>query len=294
MSPAPSLRDPEGLRHCRPRSLPGIAWRALLAVRKPLHADALPPLTVTHGGVKVDPGRVARYREVCGATPSGPVPPAFPHVLAGPAQLTLLTHRDFPLRVLGTVHVRNRCHQVRALTPGEVVEVGARLGSLRETPRGAEHELVTEVVDSGGAVVWAGESTFLVVDRGLPGARREAGEEAAPHEHLVRVAVPADVGRRYGRVSGDLNPIHLHPVPARLFGFRRAVAHGMWSLARVLAALEERLPGAAVTVEVSFRRPLFVPAEVALHWTEAGDRLRFAVHSADGQRTHLEGVIGRG
>lgn len=272
--------------------MPGVAWGALLAARKPLHAATLPPLAVTLDAVRVDPARVARYREVCGAAADGPVPPVFAHVLAAPAQLTLLTHRDFPLRVLGTVHVRNRCRMTRPLVPGEVVGIGARPGGLRETPRGLEYELVTEVTDSRGAVVWEGTSTYLLVDRTLARLQQGVHVEAQQFDELEPIAVPANIGRRYGGVSGDLNPIHVHPVLARLFGFPRALAHGMWTLARALAALESRLPQAAMTVEVSFRKPLFVPASVVLHWTDGPDGIRFAVRSAGGDATHAQGLIG--
>jgi len=268
-----------------------VAWRALLAARKPFHAEALPSLEVRVEGVRVDPARVALYRRVCGASADGPVPPMFAHVLAGPAQLTVLTHRDYPLRVLGTVHLRNRCRQARPFRPGEVVEVLARTGEVRESPRGTEHELVTEVRDDGGDVVWSGVSTLLAVDRRLPRARPVA-QDAPRHDHLETFKVPADVGRRYGRLSGDLNPIHVHPVLARLFGFPRAVAHGMWTLGRSLAALESRLPGGSMVVDVSFRRPLFIPATVALRWSDGGDEIRFAVTSADGALTHAEGAVG--
>jgi acyl dehydratase len=173
-----------------------------------------------------------------------------------------------------------------------VVEVLVRTGEVRESPRGTEHELMTEVRDDGKDVVWSGVSTLLAVDRRLPRARTAARGEPR-HDHLETLTVPEDVGRRYGRVSGDFNPIHVHPLLARLFGFPRAVAHGMWTLGRSLAALESRLPGGAMTVEVSFRRPLFIPAVVALHWSEGGDGVRFAVTSADGTLTHAEGAVRR-
>jgi acyl dehydratase len=57
---------------------------------------------------------------------------------------------------------------------------------------------------------------------------------------------PADIGRRYGLVSGDMNPIHLSAPSAKLFGFRQAIAHGLWTKARALAAMLPRQPlGAA-------------------------------------------------
>ena len=78
------------------------------------------------------------------------------------------------------------------------------------------------------------------------------------------------------RVSGDHNPIHLHGWTAKPFGFPRAIAHGMWTKARCLAAL--RLPD-AFTAEVRFKQPILLPAKVT--FGEAEDR--FAVHG------HLEG-----
>ena len=51
--------------------------------------------------------------------------------------------------------------------------------------------------------------------------------------------LPGDLGRRYAAVSGDHNPIHLYPLTAKAFGFPRQIAHGMWSKARCVAALDE-------------------------------------------------------
>jgi acyl dehydratase len=73
-------------------------------------------------------------------------------------------------------------------------------------------------------------------------------------------------------VSGDHNPIHLHRLTARLFGFRRAIAHGMWSMARCLAFHEGRLPD-AYTVDVRFKAPILLPATVSLTAAEDGFEL---------------------
>jgi acyl dehydratase len=75
--------------------------------------------------------------------------------------------------------------------------------------------------------------------------------------------LPGDLGRRYAAVSGDVNPIHLHPWLARALGFRRAIAHGMWTAAAMAAAVGPRLPD-AVGYRVEFRRPVLQPATVRL------------------------------
>ena len=96
--------------------------------------------------------------------------------------------------------------------------------------------------------------------------------------------LPGDLGRRYAGVSGDSNPIRLHSLTARLFGFPSAIAHGMWTKARCLAALERDLPD-AYSVDVEFKRPILLPTTVG--FGRDGDR--FAVRSGD--TIHLEGAI---
>ena len=59
-------------------------------------------------------------------------------------------------------------------------------------------------------------------------------------------------------MSGDHNPIHLYPITAKALGFPRQIAHGMWTMARCVAALENRLPD-AVRVDVAFKKPVLLP-----------------------------------
>ncbi|MET8855938.1 MaoC/PaaZ C-terminal domain-containing protein [Streptomyces sp. NPDC004579] len=114
--------------------------------------------------------------------------------------------------------------------------------------------------------------------RQAPDARRDSGTLPA----LAEWRLGPDVGRRYGAVSGDRNPIHLHPLTARLFGFPRAIAHGMWTVARCLA---EYGPGQAVDVRAEFRAPVPLPGAV----TYAARGPEFELRS--GGRVHLTGAV---
>ena len=118
--------------------------------------------------------------------------------------------------------------------------------------------------------------------------RNGSKERAEPPEANAIWDVPGDTGRRYASVSGDRNPIHLHGLSARLFGQPGAIAHGMWSKARCLAALEGHLPE-AFTVEVSFKLPVRLPAKVAFSSSHEGAERRFALHDARSGKPHLEG-----
>jgi hypothetical protein len=120
---------------------------------------------------------------------------------------------------------------------------------------------------------------------GKPSGGREPAAPARAHWH-----VPGDIGRRYGAVSGDRNPIHLHGWSAKLFGMPRPIAHGMWLKARCLAELESTLPE-AFTVSVRFKLPLFLPAQVAFGVRDGG---AFEVRDASSGKPHLSGELSEG
>jgi acyl dehydratase len=102
--------------------------------------------------------------------------------------------------------------------------------------------------------------------------------------------LPGDLGRRYGAVSGDMNPIHVHPLSARLFGFPSAIAHGMWTKARCLAALGSELPD-AFTAQVAFRKPIMLPATVTFAERAREGGIDFGVRHARKDTPHLDGAI---
>ncbi len=99
---------------------------------------------------------------------------------------------------------------------------------------------------------------------------------------------PGDLGRRYAAVSGDHNPIHLYPLTAKAFGFPRQIAHGMQTLARCVAALDNRIPEAA-TVLVEFKKPVLLPSRVAFGSRVAGDTAEFSLTRPGDGAPHLVG-----
>jgi hypothetical protein len=234
------------------------------------------PDTELGQSLRAEPDRVAGFARVCGFRLRDELPPTYPHVLAFPLHMKLMTDGSFPFSPVGLVHVGNRIEVRRPLRLGEALD-------LRVRP--SEHELdnVFSLVTEGavdGEVVWREESTML--RRG--GGRAPRGLEDFDGAFVARWQLPADLGRRYASVSGDRNPIHMHSLTAKAFGFPRAIAHGMWTKARCLAALEPSLRG-AYQVEVEFRKPILLPTRV--YFERSGERFR--VRSGD--KVHLLGRI---
>ena len=232
--------------------LPPLYWRA--ALKRKITGSALPEQGL-RCRVSINPRHVAAYRKVCGFADSPILPATYPHILAFGLQMQLLTDKHFPFPLLGLIHLSNRIRIHRPLGGVSELSVGVHTQNLQPHPKGATFDLITTVEDSLG-LLWEAQSRMLCRGVKLDG---EAQEDAQPSptqvSELSRWKAPADIGRRYARVSGDYNPIHLSALTAKLFGFPQAIAHGLWNKAHTLAALGEHLPAANVEINVEFRKP---------------------------------------
>lgn len=248
----------------------------------------VPDLTLVMNDLAVDRDQLASYARVCGFSLLDTLPVTYPHILAFPLQLSLMTDPSFPFPAIGLVHIYNQITQHRPIEVSEKLSLRVWATPVEPHPRGRQFSLRSEV-RVGEEMVWEEISTNL--RRG--GKDEEAnGPEVPSAEDLEPAAtweLPGDLGRRYGSVSGDLNPIHMHSLSAKLFGFQSAIAHGMWTKARCLAALEPRLPD-AYTVRAAFKRPILLPAKVQF---VEGDE-RFGVRDAAKETPHLDGQLSRG
>lgn len=252
----------------------------------------LPATRLARHGVVVDRDHLAAYARVCRLPLDDVLPATYPHVLAFPLQMALMTDRAFPLGVVGLVHVRNRIEVLRAVRADEALDLEVHAERFATHPRGATVDLCA-TASAGGQEVWRSRSTYLSRGASAPAGAPVTDGEVVVGD-LVRAAatwqVPDDAGRRYARVSGDVNPIHLSGLTAKALGFKRAIAHGMWVKARVLGALAGRLPD-AVDVDVAFRKPLFLPSTVTLSTAEVAAGWDVAVRNARSGTEHLLGSI---
>jgi len=226
--------------------------------------DTLPDVTLERNDIRVERSEVDRYAAVCGFPAKDVAPVPYLHMLAFPLHMQLMTDAAFPFPAIGSVHLENSITQHRPVAIGETVSLSLRADNLRDSTKGRAWDMnVTgTVANSSGdrEVVWESVSTYLRVgkgdkENGDPGTSFTAIDAKGPVWSL-----PDNLGRSYGAVSGDRNPIHLYPLTAKALGFPRHIAHGMWSKARCIAALENRLPD-QVRVEVAFKKPIFLPGK---------------------------------
>jgi len=266
-------------------SLPGLFLRA--ALRRRVTGKALPSLGL-RCPVSVEPAHLARYRNVCGFRDDGRLPATYPHILAFALQMKLLTDKRFPFPLLGLVHLENRIRVVRQLGGLGPFTVSVHTENLRPHDKGAVFSIIIRLEDQLG-LLWEGDSRILCRGLKLDGPLIERNEEPAlPLLAVDAWQAPANIGRVYARVAGDYNPIHLSALTARLFGFPRAIAHGLWNKARTLAALSEHLPAAGYSVEVRFQKPVLLPATVTLQASEAAAQGQLSL-TGENEVPHMAG-----
>jgi acyl dehydratase len=266
---------------------------AQAALTGPLHrGDRLPDSVYELAPQRIDRDHLAAYQRVCGFRVSDVLPPTYLHILAFPLSVALMTERAFPFPLVGLVHVANAITVARPVLDTDEVSLRVHAENLRPHPAGRQLDLVAEA-RVGHELVWSGRSSYLRRGGKPPAKDGASKQREAPRQQrgsVARVRVPDDVGRRYSAVSGDRNPIHLHSLTARAFGFPKAIAHGMWLKARTLATLEGRLTD-AYAVEVAFKTPVFLPSTIAVATDRSGTGWDLDVRNATSGKPHLTGTV---
>ncbi len=261
------------------------ATSALTAYGK--KGSVLPDRTLRLEGVRVDRDHLVAYQRLCAFGVGDVLPHTYPHILGFPLQASVMSARDFPLALPGMVHLANAITVHRRLTADDALDITVSARDLRPHLKGRVVDLVTEV-DVAGERVWESRSTYLSRGGSNPDAAQEAAApDLPPGDPVAVLRIPEDIGRRYAAVSGDVNPIHLHPLTAKAMGFPRAIAHGMWTGARTIAAVSNAA-GDPSTSQIRFRKPVFLPSTVEITRAASGDSVVAGMRSRKNPETeHL-------
>ena len=269
-------------------NMPSLLGRAAFKTGHYRLGDELPALSTEINHLRIREDDLRAYRLLCGFTNHRVLLATYLHMLSFPLSLNLLIQQDFPMKAMGQVHLRNQISVLEEFDLRASISMKATIGKSELTSRGVEWDIdVTAVVDN--QLVWSSTSTYL--NRCKTGLRRVRQKEVLCEGNRQDWVVEADTGRRYAKISADYNPIHLSDITAKLFGFKQAIAHGMWSKARCLAALEEKLPNSGYSVDVAFHHPLFLPAEVIFNSCVNQQGESFSLHNKTSGMIHLLGQI---
>ncbi|MEE8408362.1 MAG: MaoC/PaaZ C-terminal domain-containing protein [Myxococcota bacterium] len=278
-------------------SLPSLsaAYRRALFCSKPGLGDGetIPKIEARVAEVRIEAQRLADYRRICGFVDSDHVPITYPQVLANAVHAEMVLAPTFPVKPWRIIHRGNTITSHRPLRADEPFALVGRVEGHRETQNGIEIDFFTNL-EVDGETVWNSTSNVLI-RRGKAAPGKKPPPKAVPGDEPSRWRstiwkLPANAGRLYSAVANDYNPIHLYALTAKLFGFKRAIVHGLWSLARCVAELDHDLPGTPLTVEVQFKRPVYLPGTVLFTAGRREQGVEFALRTPDGAKPHLVGL----
>lgn len=262
------------------------------STKRPGVIESLPEVTYARPRVRVEEAHIASYSRVCGFSRAHGVPITYPQMLAFPLTMAFFGSKYYPWPAMGTVHLANSVKQLQRINMGDELRIEVATGPLIAHEKGQIFTLTQRALRND-QLVWEGTQYLLRV-----GVRQPKGQAFAsalidptPLSHQADFFAAGGIGRRYGRVSGDINPIHLSGITAKMFGFRKAIAHGMWTKARALATLMPREALDQAEAMVEFKTPLFLPARASLWSARQEDGALFEVRNAKGDKPHLRGRV---
>ena len=245
-------------------------------------SDGLPRIEARWRGQQSSPRELADYFALSGLPVGDDLSILYPHTLSFPMLMAVLSHPAFPLPIWRVLQVRNRLTQHEAIAPAARLDFTVRSGECRVLDKGVELDLLVSA-ESRGHTVFDAVNTFYA--RGRFGA---AQAEAPPSPAVVGSRttawqMPVHGRWRYGRLSGDFNPLHMHDGYARHQGFARAFAHPQRAIGQCLAHLGAARH-AAMTLETWIKGPVFYGADLSLRAETQPDRGCFELHVAGDER----------
>ena len=259
-----------------------------LIFKKPKGEKVLPQVEYVVDSFKVDQKHLKAYNAVCGFKNNGYIPAIYLAVLSQSLQMHMMTSEAFPFPILGLVHIRNQVKQYRKVGVNEQLTLSCTFGELQPHDKGVQFDFIT-TVKVGNDVVVEALTTYLSRQKTDAKASAKTTESKIPNYKVnAEWDISENTGRRYAMSSGDFNLIHIHALTAKAFGFKQAIAHGMWSKARALASLT--LPD-AYEADVWFKLPMYLPSKVQFTTAKSDNDTEFLIRNAKSQKPHVSGSI---
>lgn len=259
-----------------------------LIFKKAKGEKVLPQVEYVVDSFKIDHQHLKAYNEVCGFKNNSYIPAIYLAVLSQSLQMHMMTKEAFPFAVLGLVHIRNQIKQVRKVGVNELLTLSCRFGELQPHDKGMQFDFIT-TAKVGKEIVMQGTTTYLARQKSTAKVAAKTAESAVPaYEVQAEWDISENIGRRYALTSGDFNLIHLHVLTAKAFGFKQAIAHGMWSKARALASMT--LPE-SYEADVWFKLPIYLPSKVEFLTAQVAQDTDFLIRSSKNQKPHVVGSL---
>ncbi len=220
--------------------------------------------------------------------------PNYLQVLTLPMQLSMMVNKPFPFKPMGLVHLANIIEVNRLPEQSARLRLKTSFSGLQWHKKGWVFAVLSEGFVDGQLAI-SGTSFYLSRQKHtIVGAQQESEgssteakskeiaisdfsvltnfNEMKTTDYAVDMSLPSGIGRKYARVSGDFNPIHLTAWSAKLMGFKKAIAHGMYSKAMCLShVLKQQMADqthpfltSRMQISTQFMQPIYLPTKCEL------------------------------
>ncbi|KAL3152095.1 hypothetical protein ABBQ32_001201 [Trebouxia sp. C0010 RCD-2024] len=297
----------------------GVVLQGIMPALKPLYARAalsmllrpttlpasflsrpLPSLSITSKGVVADVKTLTGYRKLCGLPDCSMLTLVYPTVESFCMNLACMCMPSFPISVIGGVLCRYTATMHKPIQQSELLTYRQRLHpTVCQTSKGdTEFDMSVTVLAASGETLWEDTSTFLSFGTQKRAPRKHGDEgDVQPHwDHYATWQMTTQAGPQFAALNGDINLIHLHPITARLFGFKSNIAHGTYLVSKAVAAMQH---GAELlypqTVSALFKRPAILPDTFQCSWQQASSGgSRFIICSSSTGKAAITGEYAHG
>lgn len=279
-----------------------------------------PAVPGVHGGKTqlINPSHYHRYCDITHWQHGDRLHPCYLQMLSLPLQMRCLAHPRSPFPLLGLVHRKNQISQQSGIRLSKPVTLRTGFSAVTPHRRGWDIHMYTTATQQERECYHA-EATYLVRvkaphvgDSAEPSASQhepsappykpsapahksaEEAEIAERWQNIASFSAPADAGRRYARISEDANPIHLSAFTAKLFGFPKAIAHGMWTLAMAVSYAETDKADHSTNINCDFKRPLFLPGHADLKISRGEGITDFLLENSANGEPLIKGAVKSG
>ncbi|MEZ5008355.1 MAG: MaoC/PaaZ C-terminal domain-containing protein [Chitinophagales bacterium] len=250
----------------------------------------LPTLILKKENVSIDKAKAKQYAQVCGFKSNNDfVPSIYPHIIAFSLHMELLLDKNFPFQIVGMVHINNTITQYKPIPYDANLTLEVYFDEMKEHAKGKIIPIITKFYHYG-ELVWESRSENLKITKKSDSKGKKSSEAALEGEQ-EKWSLDTYAGLRYAKVAGDINPIHLFPITAKAFGFKRHIIHGMWTKARAVAALQEQIGNKAFKVHVDFKLPIFLPAKITFTHKTSKQGIDFEVRDNKNEKPHVKGEV---
>jgi hypothetical protein len=275
--------------------------------------------------IQINATHYDRYNKIVNWEPGlvSVIHPNYLQVLTIPMQIEMMVNKPFPFKPVGLVHLANHIEVNWLPVKNAKLMLKTSFNGLIWHKKGWVFAVLSEGFVNGKLAV-SGTSYYLsrrthvqghdsqAVDHDInpvelysmaqhaqkqPSVIPVVNAVASGFDNTCELNFPVDVGRKYAGVSGDFNPIHLTRWTAKLMGFRKAIAHGMYSKALCLSLVvkQERqnskwvLAQTPMRFSTQFMQAIYLPTRCELRVSRELNLINFSLNSQSGskEKEHL-------